>query len=138
MLKFRRIINKNFKYLVEKSWHGLCIISWCENRRIGSNQKMTEKYKIVTNDTLKREKVSLDFLNKDIAKKTLKFHSSFDQYTETPLVHLKELAKYLGLKDLFVKVRLFGQASTRDIIRHLISDMLSIHIDLWRKFPFFR
>lgn len=64
---------------------------------------MTEKYKIVTNDTLKREKVSLDFLNKDIAKKTLKFHSSFDQYTETPLVHLKELAKYLGLKDLFVK-----------------------------------
>lgn len=64
---------------------------------------MKEKYQIVTNDVSKRKKVSLDFLNENIAKKILKFHSSFDQYSETPLVELKELAKYLGLKGLFVK-----------------------------------
>lgn len=64
---------------------------------------MTVKYGIVKNDISKREKVSLDFLNEDIAKRTIKYHSSFDQYSETPLVELKELAKYLGLKNIFVK-----------------------------------
>ncbi|NLW24795.1 MAG: diaminopropionate ammonia-lyase [Clostridia bacterium] len=62
-----------------------------------------EKFQLVTNDVKKREKVSLDFLNEDLAKKTLKFHSSFEQYSETPLVELKELAKHLGLKSIFVK-----------------------------------
>ncbi|GFN35895.1 diaminopropionate ammonia-lyase [Tepidimicrobium xylanilyticum] len=64
---------------------------------------MTVKYQIVKNDTSKREKVSLDFLSEDVAKQTIKYHSSFDQYSETPLVELKELAKYLGLKNIFVK-----------------------------------
>jgi len=64
---------------------------------------MISKYKLVTNDLSKRGKIPLDFLSEDIAKKTLKFHSSFDQYAETPLVELKELAKYLGLKAFFVK-----------------------------------
>jgi diaminopropionate ammonia-lyase len=64
---------------------------------------VTVKYELVMNDITKRKKVSLDFLNEEIAKKTLKFHSSFEQYTETPLVELKELAKYIGLKDFFVK-----------------------------------
>lgn len=64
---------------------------------------MTVKYGIVKNDISKREKVSLDFLNEDIAKRTIKYHSSFDQYSETPLVELKELAKHLGLKNIFVK-----------------------------------
>lgn len=64
---------------------------------------MTEKYQLVSNDTSKRKKASLEFLNEDVAKKTLKFHSSFDQYSETPLADLSELAKYLGIKDFFVK-----------------------------------
>lgn len=64
---------------------------------------MSEKYGLVKNDVTKRKKVSLDFLNEEVAKKTLKFHSSFEQYTETPLVYLKELSKYIGLKDFFVK-----------------------------------
>lgn len=64
---------------------------------------MEERYQIVTHDLSKREKASLDFLNEDVAKSTLSFHSSFDQYEETPLVELKELAEYLGLKDVFVK-----------------------------------
>lgn len=64
---------------------------------------MTVKYDLVQNDISKRTKPDLDFLSEKVAKKVLKFHSSFDQYTETPLVELKELAKYLGLKDVFIK-----------------------------------
>ncbi|HBD62915.1 MAG TPA: diaminopropionate ammonia-lyase [Clostridiales bacterium] len=64
---------------------------------------MTVKYDLVQNDISTREIADLSFLNEDVAKKVLKFHSSFGQYAETPLVELKELAKYLGLKDLFVK-----------------------------------
>ena len=64
---------------------------------------MEEKYEWVTNDTSERANTSLDFLNENIAKKVLQFHSSFEQYSETPLVELKELAKYLGLNDVFVK-----------------------------------
>ncbi len=64
---------------------------------------MTVKYDLVQNDISTREIADLSFLNEDVAKKVLKFHSSFEQYAETPLVELKELAKYLGLKDLFVK-----------------------------------
>jgi diaminopropionate ammonia-lyase len=62
-----------------------------------------EMYELVKNDVTKRKKVSLDFLNEEVAKKTLKFHSSFEQYTETPLVELNELSKYIGLKDFFIK-----------------------------------
>lgn len=64
---------------------------------------MTVKYDLVQNDISKRKKPDLDFLSENVAKKVLKFHSSFDQYSETPLVELKELAKYLGLKDVFIK-----------------------------------
>jgi len=64
---------------------------------------VTVKYELVSNDITKRKKASLDFLNEEVAKKTFKFHSSFNQYAETPLVELKELAKYIGLKDFFVK-----------------------------------
>jgi len=64
---------------------------------------MGGKYELVSHDITKKGKFPLDFLNEEVAKKALKFHSSFDQYSETPLVELKELAKYLGVKDLFVK-----------------------------------
>ncbi|MDW7667341.1 MAG: diaminopropionate ammonia-lyase [Bacillota bacterium] len=64
---------------------------------------MKVKIEIVKNDVSKIEKASVDFLNEDAAKKTLKFHSSFKQYEETPLVELNNLSKYLGLKNIFVK-----------------------------------
>lgn len=64
---------------------------------------MAVKYDLVQNDISKRKKTNLDFLNEDIAKKVLKYHSSFEQYTETPLVELKELAGYLGLNNIFIK-----------------------------------
>ncbi|MGO3751953.1 MAG: diaminopropionate ammonia-lyase [Peptoniphilaceae bacterium] len=62
-----------------------------------------EKYNIVLNDLSKREKTSLDFINEDVVKKTKNFHSSFEQYEETPLVELKNLAKFFGVKNIFVK-----------------------------------
>ncbi|HAQ39565.1 MAG TPA: diaminopropionate ammonia-lyase [Clostridiales bacterium] len=64
---------------------------------------MAVKYDLVQNDISKRKKTNLDFLNEDVAKKVLKYHSSFEQYTETPLVELKELAEYLGLNGIFIK-----------------------------------
>ncbi len=64
---------------------------------------MTVNYELVQNEITKRKKSNLDFLSEDVAKKVLKFHSSFDQYSETPLVELKELSKYLGLKEIFIK-----------------------------------
>ncbi|WP_425538541.1 diaminopropionate ammonia-lyase [Microaceticoccus formicicus] len=64
---------------------------------------MAEKYQVVTHDLSKREKAPLEFLNEDVAKSTLAFHSSFDQYEKTPLVELKNLAGYLGLKNAFIK-----------------------------------
>jgi len=64
---------------------------------------LKEKIEIVQNNINKREKVKLDFLNENTAKKTLKFHSSFRDYRETPLVELNNLSKFLGLKNLIVK-----------------------------------
>lgn len=64
---------------------------------------MMGKYQLVSNDINKREKSSLEFVNEDVAKKVLRFHSSFQQYSATPLVELKELAKYLGIDDLLIK-----------------------------------
>lgn len=64
---------------------------------------MNTKYEMVANDIKKRKKADLSFLSEDMAKKVLKFHKSFPQYSETPLVELKNLADYLKIKDIFVK-----------------------------------
>ena len=37
------------------------------------------------------------------AKKVQKFHESFPEYTKTPLAHLSNLAKQLGVADIYVK-----------------------------------
>lgn len=44
-----------------------------------------------------------DFLNKEVAKHTRMFHSSFKEYKATPLTSLKNLAEYLGVKNIYVK-----------------------------------
>lgn len=64
---------------------------------------MSEKFNLVLNDLSTREKASLDFISEDVVKKTKRFHESFPQYEETPLVELKNLAELLGVKDIFVK-----------------------------------
>lgn len=64
---------------------------------------MSEKIEIVQNNLINRKKADLKFFSEEVAKKAHKFHLSFEQYTETPLVELKELAKYLGIKSIFIK-----------------------------------
>lgn len=93
-------------------------------------------YELVQNDITTRGDVSLDFLNEDVAKKTKKFHESFDQYEETPLVELKNLAKYLGLKDIFVKdeswrfgLNAFKVLGGSYAIGHYIADAFGEDID---------
>lgn len=39
----------------------------------------------------------------DEVKKARTFHESFPQYTKTPLANLENMAKYLGLKEVYVK-----------------------------------
>lgn len=64
---------------------------------------MKEKYQIVSHDLSKLEKASTDFLNEEVAVSTHRFHSSFPQYSQTPLVNLKDLASELGLKSVYIK-----------------------------------
>lgn len=51
----------------------------------------------------KNENDVSSFLKEDEIKKVREFHRSFPKYEETPLVELKNLAKNIGLKDMFVK-----------------------------------
>lgn len=44
-----------------------------------------------------------EFLNAEAAKRARKFHSSFKEYRATPLTSLKNLAEYLGIKNIYVK-----------------------------------
>ena len=60
-------------------------------------------FEIIENPKKIREKMDLTFINEEAAKKARKFHSSFPQYKETPLQQLSNLAKELGVKDIFVK-----------------------------------
>ena len=51
----------------------------------------------------KGPKASVNFISEDIVKKVNKFHKSFDEYSVTPLHNLERLAKYIGVKNIFVK-----------------------------------
>lgn len=97
---------------------------------------MTETYKIVHNDVTKREQIALDFINEKVVQQTLKFHSSFEQYEETPLVNLQEAAKYFGVKDIFVKdesyrfgLNAFKVLGGTWAIGKYIADKLGVEID---------
>lgn len=51
----------------------------------------------------KNENDVSSFLSEKEIKKVREFHRSFPKYEETPLVELKNLAKNIGLKDMFIK-----------------------------------
>lgn len=63
---------------------------------------MKEKYEI-TSLANSENKASLRFLDEHVAKKTAKYHASFPAYKPTPLHRLKELADYVGVKDIYLK-----------------------------------
>lgn len=62
-----------------------------------------ETFDLVHYERKIEDKINISHLNLDVANKALKFHQSFDVYEETPLVQLNSLAKYLNVKDIYVK-----------------------------------
>lgn len=64
---------------------------------------MKNDVKYVVRPRKQGPKASLDFLSRQEGEKAHKFHASFPVYKPTPLAKLKELAKTLGVKDIFVK-----------------------------------
>ena len=59
------------------------------------------KWKI--NTMPKTDDKNLPIMSVEEVEKAKRFHKSFPQYSETPLVDLKELAKYLGLGKVCIK-----------------------------------
>ncbi|MBB6214224.1 diaminopropionate ammonia-lyase [Anaerosolibacter carboniphilus] len=60
----------------------------------------------IVNENVKRVRnmgVSTDFLDKNVVDKVRNFHKSFPEYEMTPLQSLSELAKRLGVRDIWVK-----------------------------------
>ncbi|MGL4572558.1 MAG: diaminopropionate ammonia-lyase [Clostridium sp.] len=45
----------------------------------------------------------IEFLSRDNVLKSKKFHESFSEYDKTPLIELNQLAKKVGLKDIYLK-----------------------------------
>ena len=61
------------------------IIEWVENKKI------------------KKFKGEISGFDKESIKSVLEFHQSLPNYEKTPLIDLKELAKYCGVKKIWVK-----------------------------------
>jgi diaminopropionate ammonia-lyase len=61
------------------------------------------KIKWVPNTLPKTSNTILDIMSPDNVAKAATFHKSFPEYTRTPLVKLDNMAKFLGLKNLYVK-----------------------------------
>ncbi|BDR65801.1 PLP-dependent lyase/thiolase [Clostridium tetani] len=49
------------------------------------------------------EKINTDFISDEVINKVRNFHRSFPEYEVTPLHKLDNLAKHLGVKDIFLK-----------------------------------
>lgn len=62
-----------------------------------------EQIKWVTNEMPKTDDSNLSVMALSEVEKARKFHKSFPQYGVTPLAHLGNMAKELGLKEFFVK-----------------------------------
>lgn len=62
---------------------------------------MKETYKIT--DIKRKEGNTNEFLSVEHCKNVQKYHESYPQYKLTPLVELKDLSKFLGIKNMYVK-----------------------------------
>ena len=63
---------------------------------------MTEFFEI-TSRKYREKNRDLTFLGKEQAEAVRRYHESFPMYSPTPLAHLPETAKLLGLGDVYVK-----------------------------------
>ena len=67
------------------------------------NRSSKAQIKWVPNNITKSDDTQLANMSLEEMKKASNFHKSFPQYTVTPLTRLSGLAKYLGLKRVYVK-----------------------------------
>lgn len=65
------------------------------------NENLLAEIKLIANKNLKNN--NIDFLNPEKMKGVKKFHSSIRGYKPTPLHNLKNLANYLGVKNIYIK-----------------------------------
>lgn len=97
---------------------------------------MKEQFKTVFYDFNKSGKSDISNFDYKNAAKAAKFHSSFPIYKKTPFVELKNLASYLGVKDIYVKdesyrfgLNAFKVLGGSYAIGQLIAQKLNIDID---------
>ena len=64
---------------------------------------MSNNFKLVQSQKREQAKYDIAFLNHDEAQKIINFHRSFPMYEPTPLTNLKNLAKDVGVSDIFIK-----------------------------------
>lgn len=62
-----------------------------------------EIVKWVPNELPKTSNKTLEVMSAENVAKAAAFHKSFPQYTQTPLAELDNMAKFLGLKNIYVK-----------------------------------
>jgi len=67
-----------------------------------SNSKELIKANLI-NSKNDKQNISVEFISEQVVKKVNNFHKGFSEYSITPLHKLDVLAKYLGLKNIFVK-----------------------------------
>lgn len=60
------------------------------------------KYNL-TNSRNENDKVDVSYLEKDKVEKIYNFHKTFKEYSVTPLHKLENLAKHIGVKNIYVK-----------------------------------
>ncbi|MCB2289940.1 diaminopropionate ammonia-lyase [Clostridium sp. CS001] len=61
------------------------------------------KIKWVSNTLPKTDNKMINIMSPEKVAKATTFHKSFPEYTQTPLVKLDKMAKFLGLKNIFTK-----------------------------------
>lgn len=62
-----------------------------------------EELQFTMNEVTPSADTHLEIMSREHVLKALSFHRSFPQYSVTPLTKLSNMAKYLGLKNLYVK-----------------------------------
>lgn len=64
---------------------------------------MYDNFKLTDIPKANPDKRVRDFLSMEACRNVSRYHKSYPQYTETPLVELKDTAKRFGLKNVYVK-----------------------------------
>lgn len=70
---------------------------------------LTNKHELIKSHLVKgvrdknKSKTKVDFISDTVIAKVRDFHKSFDEYSVTPLHRLENLAKHIGIKNIFLK-----------------------------------